>query len=100
MSASDKQGNSTPFIVFMLGVLDEALEELLSSQNISVTPGKRIEIFREYIGKKNFTRQIYLNYFKELSTATASRDLKQAVDNNLLFKKGDKSLTEYQFKKF
>jgi Fic family protein len=98
LSSSDRQGNSTVFMTFMLGVLDEALEELLSSQNISVAPGKRIEIFQEHIGKKNFTRQTYLNYFKELSTATASRDLKQAVEKNLLLKKGDKSLTEYKFK--
>jgi Fic family protein len=99
LSSSDKQGNSTSFIVFMLEVIDEALEEILSSQNISVTPDKRIEIFKEHIGKESFTRQTYLNYFKELSTATASRDLKQAANNKLILKKGDKSLTEYRFKK-
>ncbi|CAN5473352.1 Fic family protein [soil metagenome] len=99
LSSSDKQGNSTPFIVFMLEVIDEALKVILSSQNISIPPNMRIEIFKEYIGKESFTRQVYLNYFKEVSTATASRDLKQAVDNKLLSKRGDKSLTTYLFKK-
>ncbi|MDQ3047247.1 MAG: Fic family protein, partial [Bacteroidota bacterium] len=92
------QGNSTPFIVFMLGVLDVALEELLASQNISVTPEKRIQIFKEHIREESFTRQAYLNYFKELSTATASRDLKQASANKILIKKGEKNLTEYRFR--
>jgi hypothetical protein len=44
-----------------------------------------------------FKRQDYLNLFKSLSTATASRDLKWGVAGRLLTKTGDKRLAVYQF---
>ena len=44
-----------------------------------------------------FKRQDYLEPFKSLSTATASRDLKWGVDGGLLTKTGDKRLAVYQF---
>ena len=35
------------------------------------------------------------NTFKEISTSTASRDLKYGVNNNLILKEGDKRTTSY-----
>ncbi len=40
-----------------------------------------------------------MRHFKDISTATASRDLKLAVDSGLLDKSGDKRTTNYIFKK-
>jgi len=47
---------------------------------------------------KRFQRIDYLREFPEISSATASRDLKYAVDNGLIQKSGDKRLTEYCIK--
>jgi len=97
LGRSDNQGNSTGFIEFMLDIIDTALEELLSSQNISITNKDRIGFFKEIIRGDYFTRQDYLRHNKEISSATASRDLKEAVNNGTLKKTGDKRLTKYRF---
>jgi Fic family protein len=47
---------------------------------------------------KEFTRKDYLRVFKDISTATATRDLKKGVDLEILKKKGDNRLTKYEFK--
>ena len=98
LGRSDREGNSTPFIRFILEIIHQALEELLSSQNTTVTDTERIELFREIIGGRQFSRQEYLRHNKEISPATASRDLKNAVDRGILEKYGDKRLTKYRFR--
>lgn len=99
LSLSDKSGNSTKFIEFMLGVIDESLGELLLAQRKALTAEERIELFKkEHIGM-DFTRADYLKKFKDISSPTASRDLKMAVENKLLIKKGDKRTSQYRFKK-
>ena len=83
----------------MLDIINIALEDLLRSQNLSLTDIDRINLFRDIIGLKIFTRQDYLRHNKEISPATASRDLKEAVDNGIIVKTGDKRLTKYKYKK-
>jgi len=97
LSESDKQGKSTAFIEFMLAVLNDALEKSLSYYNITLTGKDRIEQFKAIIKNELFSRQVYLRNFKEISTATASRDLKEAVDRGILVKSGDKRMTLYKF---
>lgn len=98
LGKSDGQGTSTLFIEFMLEIINLATEDLLKTQNFSVTNIDRINLFSEYIGDSEFTRQDYLRQNKDISTATASRDLKNAVDKGILLKSGDKRLTKYKFK--
>ncbi len=98
LGKSDKQGNSTSFIEFMLQIIHLALENLLMIQNLTVKDMDRIELFKDIIKNKEFSRQDYLRHNKEISPATASRDLKNAVDKGILIKKGDKRLTIYKFK--
>src|SRR5690606_1822644 len=43
-----------------------------------------------------FSRKDYMNYFKDISSATASRDLKNAVENGIISKTGDKKTTTYK----
>ena len=95
---SDNQGKSTGFIEFMLEIIDIALEDLLKTQNHTVAGTDRISIFKDIIGSEFFTRQDYLRHNKEISTATASRDLKEAVDNDIIEKTGEKRLTKYRYK--
>jgi Fic family protein len=45
-----------------------------------------------------FTRKEYLKNFREISTATASRDLNYAVENGLIEKIGDINRTRYKYK--
>lgn len=97
LEQSDKLGESTPFIEWMLTILLESLNRLLESQNRSLTVEDRIALFKEKFQKREFSRKDYLLNFKEISIATASRDLRWAVNQNILIKKGDKRLTKYEF---
>ena len=97
LSQSDKAGESTVFIGFMLAVIEEALENLLMAQNIKLTGEERIKRFHSIIKGDEFSRKEYMRFYKEISTATASRDLKKGVEEGILKKRGDKRMTKYQF---
>lgn len=98
LSESDKIGQSTPFIEFMLAIILESLKQLLQSQNINLSIKDRLFLFKDKIGSKKFSRKDYLENFKSISAPTASRDLKWAVGQSILMKFGEQRLTEYQFK--
>ncbi len=98
LEVSDKEGKSTKFIEFILQAINESLDELLTLQNRLNTPRDRIDYFIEVFKEKCFSRKDYLNIFKDISTATASRDLKYGVQNNLFVKEGRKRNTIYQIK--
>ncbi len=95
LSQSDKEGKSTKFIEYMLKVIDNSLSELLENSRKKLSDEDRVQIFLEQ-NENEFTRKDYLNYFKDISSATASRDLKNAVENNLTIKNGDKKTTTYR----
>ncbi len=82
----------------MLEIIKDALEDLLKVQNITLTNNDRIIHFKNIIGNQFFSRQDYLRAFKNISAATASRDLKVAVDEEIIEKQGDKRTTKYRFK--
>ncbi|MFT3796585.1 MAG: Fic family protein [Flavobacterium sp.] len=89
LALCDKAGNSTLFIEYMLKVIAESLNELLSFNNRTMKEIDRIEYFLSH-SSIEFSRKDYMNVFKGISTATASRDLKKAVELNLLFEKKGK----------
>lgn len=95
LSDSDKKGESTLFIEFMLKMINASLDELLLERVGPVTQSDRIRAYFS-TGVREFTRKMYMSYFKTISTATASRDLQQAVKEKLLIKEGDKSKTVYR----
>ncbi len=97
LEKSDKEGSSTSFIEFMLEIIKESLEDLLKVQNINLTANDRILNFKDIIGNIEFSRKDYLRSFKNISQATASRDLKDAVENEIIEKFGDKRTTRYKF---
>lgn len=97
LSKSDKAGNSTIFIEFMLGIINDALENLLQSQNVSLTGIDRINLAKEIFKDSDFTRQDYLRNYKNISTATASRDLKTGTEAGIIKKIGEKRTTVYRF---
>ena len=97
LSKSDKSGNSTVFIIFMLNVIDLSLDHLLKTQRVNLSEFERIQLFKEMIGSQQFSRKDYLRQYLEISPATASRDLKKAAERNLIRKFGDKRMTRYKF---
>ncbi|CAM4313675.1 Fic family protein [Gillisia hiemivivida] len=94
LSESDKSGNSTAFIKYMLGVINKSLEELLDFNSRILTEKDRLEYFVS-LNKREFTRKDYMEIFKDISGATASRDLKKGVELKLFKKNGDKNKTKY-----
>lgn len=71
---------------------------LYSTPNISLLNDDRISIFKEVVGNRNFTRKEYLQYFKTISPATASRDLKSGTEKGILNKTGDKRISSYVYR--
>jgi len=97
LAISDKSGESTAFIEYMLKLIDDSLIELLDYNNKILTDTERIEYFIS-LKKGEFSRKDYMNVFKDISSATASRDIKKGVDMMRFEKSGDKRLTKYLIK--
>jgi Fic family protein len=98
LGKSDNTGESTVFIEYMLEIILESLEELLNIQHVSLKNIDRINLFMSIVKNDYFTRKDYLKNFREISSATASRDLNFAVENGIIEKFGDKNTTKYKFK--
>ena len=95
LSASDKLGASTPFIEYMLQVINNALHIMLESSPQILSAEDRLRYFVQRC-KPEFSRKDYLSVFKEISTATASRDLKLGIELGMFEKEGDKIKTIYR----
>ena len=78
----------------MLGVIDKSLNELLDFNSRTLTEKDRLEYFLS-LNKREFTRKDYMEVFKDISGATASRDLRKGVELQLFKKAGDKNKTRY-----
>jgi Fic family protein len=81
-------------------MIHHALEDFL--QNFSpkpLTAQERLDRAAQEFPTRKFSRKDYLALFKTISTATASRDLKHAVESGLLQKQGEKAQTAYEFRK-
>ncbi len=99
LSICDKQGKLTIFIEFILEAVYESLSSLLDIQNRIFTSKNRIEYFLETYKGEDFSRKDYMNMFKDISSSTASRDIKSAVDKKTIKKVGDKRMTRYKIVK-
>jgi Fic family protein len=98
LGKSDNTGESTLFIEFMLEIILESLNGLLNIQNVCLLNIDRINLFKSMIKEEYFSRKDYLKNFREISSATASRDLQYGVENGLIEKIGDKNATRYKYK--
>jgi len=97
LTESDKSGKSTPFIEYMLGVIDISISELLNFNNRTLNEKDRLEYFVS-LNKTQFTRKNYMDIFKDISSATASRDLKKGTDLKIFEKIGELNKTIYKLK--
>lgn len=97
LAMCDKLGKSTIFIEYMLGVIDKSLSSLLDYNNRIFKDVDRLEYFIK-LGAREFTRKDYMNTFKDLSSATASRDLKKGLELKLFESVGLLNKTKYLVK--
>jgi len=95
LSESDKHGKSTVFIEYMLNIIDNSLEHTLNFGAKKLTQIERLNYFVEK-NRNEFTRKKYMETFKDISSATASRDLNKGVELKLFLKIGEKNKTLYK----
>ena len=95
LAQSDKSGNSTIFIEYMLKVIEGSIDKLLEFNNRTLTDKDRLEYFIS-LNEDLFTRKDYMNIFKNISSATASRDLKKGLELKIIEKIGEKNKTKYK----
>lgn len=98
---ADRRGDCGGFINYMLERIEEALAELLSTSDPVRLAGDRIELFLHQRMHKSgnipaFRRKEYLDFHPRLSTATATRDLKNAVLGGQLSMVGNGRSASYQ----
>lgn len=100
LEACDKAGDSTLFVEFALKLI---LQELVSfkkafkPQRIDVDI--RLSLAKDKFKSTFFSRKNYMEIFPEISTATASRDLKQALKNKMMESRGERNQAQYKFRK-
>ena len=98
LNICDMAGESTEFIIFSLEQILITLNQY--NTNVSsetVHPLERLHYAQKYISQKWFYRKDYMELHKDISTATASRDLTLGLTENLLKKKNSNNKTCYQF---
>ena len=95
---SGKKGDSAPFIEFMLGIILHSLEEFIDKAPKRMnTTLLRLELAKEKFRNLKFSRKEYMECVPEISTATASRDLKLWLKQGHLQKEGEKNQSKYFF---
>jgi Fic family protein len=98
LGESDEQGESTSFIEFSLKVIYEALFSYSkTAPTLSKDYMSRLLYAKGKMPKVWFSRKDYIGIHKDISTATASRDLLSGIKKGILKKKGDKNQIQYFF---
>lgn len=100
LEVSDKEGESTKFIEFSLKMIIQSLKNY--SRPILTSKPKasdRIDKALKEFSSQSFTRKEYMSLHKGISSATASRDLAEAVREKLITVSGTKAKAMYRVKK-
>ena len=99
LSKSDKSGESTIFIEYMLNIINNSLEKVINQQRNNLSDVERLKYFLDHYNEREFTRKDYLAFFKDISTATATRDMKKGISQGFWVKSGDNRTTKYKILK-
>ena len=98
LAKADDVGDCTEYIAFILEQLNESLGQLLAdTRSVTLTASDRLEFARSIFKNTAFSRKDYQIHLKNISNATASRDLQHGVEIGLLQKTGDKRTATYIF---
>jgi len=95
LAESDRAGESTSVLTFMLTLIRQALEDELKRPARRATATDRLYDFAA-TARAPFSRRDYLAAHPNLSTATASRDLQLGVSLGLLVKRGEGNQSRYE----
>jgi Fic family protein len=96
----DETGDCTDFIAFILKQIQTALEQLLNdTRSVTLTAYDRLDFAGSIFTDGVFSRKDYQNRIKNISSATASRDLQYGVETGVLQRSGDKRTAVYSFVK-
>jgi Fic family protein len=99
LAACDAAGDSSAFVELSLAAVRDSLDELLAAlRPAPMTANDRLAIAARTFGGKTFSRKDYHALFTRLSTATASRDLRDGVEGGRLVRTGDRALARYRLK--
>ncbi|MDY0325403.1 MAG: Fic family protein [Candidatus Cloacimonadaceae bacterium] len=99
LAKADDVGDCTEFIAFILEQINASLGQLLAdTRSVTLSASDRLEFARSIFENTAFSRKDYQVHLKNISNATASRDLQHGVEIGLLQKTGDKRTTTYVFK--
>lgn len=98
LAECDKAGESTLFIEFMATQILKALQLYVNNVVSPVkTPKSRLEFAKIKLPNSWFSRKDYILLHKDISSASASRDLIFGVKEGILTYKGIKNQTCYKF---
>jgi len=97
LRACDEAADATRFIEFSLEKILIALTEMPKRVSAKLGYEDRIAKAKKQFGQNKFSRKQNNDLF-EISTATASRDLKMGVDHGILDKEGNKSTSRYWYR--
>ena len=98
LETSDSSGSSTTFIEFMLDVINKSLRETIAeSTPTTLDYSKRVDYALSQLHDW-FDRKEYLSICKGISTATASRDIKQLLQDGLIESSGSGRMMKYRKK--
>ena len=98
LARGDDSGDCSRFVSFILAQIEKSLKQLIEeTRGVTLTAENRLEVARTAFGEKTFSRKDYQNLLKTISTATASRDLRQGVELGLLKRSGEKRTAVYFF---
>lgn len=99
LEASDSSGSSTTFIEFMLDVINKSLRETIAESTPTTSDySKRVEFALSQLHEW-FDRKEYLSICKGISTATASRDIKQLLQEGFIESFGTGRMMKYRKKR-
>ena len=96
LAKSDKEGVCTIFVEFMLEKIKTSLNQLIIGQRNNLNDAERINYFLSNYSGIEFARKDYLEMFKEISVATATRDMKKGIELKLWSKVGDNRTAKYK----
>ncbi|MFA6238679.1 MAG: Fic family protein [Bacteriovorax sp.] len=96
---SQTNKNSNYFVEFSLELILEALKKYKANQQNFTNGRDRVLSVKGTFKTKLFSRSMYMKAIGVTSSATASRDLVEAVEMNILESIGEKNQTKYKFRK-
>ena len=92
---SNRDGESTEFILFMLKIIKETLIELIEIQKVTDKNKERVKLLMKYLGQNDSISNKEAQSLLGISEATAKRFLNKLVKENIL-----EAVGEYKARKY